>query len=270
MTRRGVALAVGALVYLFAAPAPADPILKPHKYHGPIPQSSISLRVGMLGEASNEEMIDFLDERVPQSADPAVEEDFGNGLTFEISYTHKPHPHFAVRFNASVSLLRSEGSGTLVLQDVNPPDSLMTALDYKHEFNVDLIVVEASGVYHFSDASVKEFQPYLGAGFSVGFPHEVFKETRVDSDTGEPYTDVIPGIPAEASDWGVSAGVHAVGGLIYYVSNRVGIVSEGRLQMMQGRFEQLQTTNEVGELENLNFVVDYSGFYLTVGMSYGF
>jgi hypothetical protein len=271
MTRRGFALAVGAWVSLFAAPASADPILKPHKYHGPIPQSAVYVHVGMLGGASNEEMIDFLDERAPQSADDPVEDDFGNGLTLDVGYTHKPHPHFAVRFNASVSLLRSEGSGVFVPQDPSLPDSvLLPVLEYKREFNVDLIVVEASGVYHFSDASVKEFQPYLGAGFSVGFPHEEYTETRVDNDTGAPYTDEVPGIPTEASEWNVSAGVHAVGGIIYYMTNQLGIVGEGRLQLMQGRYEQLEVPNENGDMESVNFVVDYSGFYVSVGVSYGF
>jgi hypothetical protein len=61
-----------------------------------------------------------------------------------------------------------------------------------------------------------------------------------------------------------------VGGLIYYLNNRVGITGEGRLQLMEGRFEQLSVPNEVNDLEEVSFVVDYSGFYLTVGVTYGF
>jgi hypothetical protein len=264
MTRRGVALLVGALVQLTAVAAIADPILKPRKYHGPIPQDAISLRVGMLGGTSNEEMIAYLDGRL-QPPFEAFSDDFGNGLTVELGYVHKPHPHFGVRLNAAASFLRSEGTGIAPSQ----LDSV-TVYDYQREFNVDLFVLEASGIYYFSDASVKEFQSYVGAGFSLGFPHETFTESRVDHDTGEPYTEGVPGLPSDADEWDFSAGAHVVGGLIYYLNNRVGITGEGRLQLMEGRFEQLSVPNEVNDLEEVSFVVDYSGFYLTVGVTYGF
>jgi len=39
---------------------------------------------------------------------------------------------------------------------------------------------------------------------------------------------------------------------------------------MEGKFEQLAVPNEVGDLENVSFVVDYSGFYLTIGVTYTF
>jgi hypothetical protein len=270
MNRRAVALAVAILVHL-APLAAAEPILKPRKYYGPIPQSSVSFRVGMLGEASNEEMIDFLDGRVQPPFPEPDTEDFGNGLAFEMAYMYKPHPHFSVRANASLSLLRSSSDGVFVPQIPGVPDTIpLPALEYHREFNVDLWVLELSGVYHFSDASVKEFQPYLGGGFSLGFPNEKYTESRIDQDTGQPYTDEIPGTPAEASEWGFSAGVHAVGGAIYYLTNRFGISAEARLQLMEGTFEQLAVTNEVGDLENVNFVVDYTGFFLTVGVTYAF
>lgn len=270
MTRRGVALLAGAFVHLFAVAAGADPILKPRKYHGPIPQDALSLRVGMLGGATNEEMIDYLDGRL-QPPFEAFSDDFGNGLTIELGYVHKPHPHFGVRLNAAASFLRSEGHGVFVPQVPSLPDTvLLPALDYQREFNVDLFVVEASGIYYFSDASVKEFQPYVGAGFSLGFPHQTFTESRVESDTGQPYTDEVPGIPTEADEWDFSAGAHVVGGMIYYVNDRFGITGEGRLQLMESRFEQLAVPNEVDEMENVSFVVDYSGFYLTIGVLYGF
>jgi len=266
MNRRAVALAVATVVYL-APIASAEPIFKARKDYGPIPRSSLSLRVGMLGGANNEEMIDYLDGGVQPPFPEPISDDFGNGLTFEIAYMHKPHPRFSVRVNASVSLLSSSGSGVYVPQT---PDTTLPALDYSREFNSQLWVVELSGLYHFNDAAVKEFHPYVGGGFSLGFPHEEFTETYIDQDTGEPYTDEIPGIPAQADEWGFSAGVHAVGGAIYYLNDRVGISGEARVQLLQGTFDQLSAANEVGDFEDVSFVVDYSGFLLTVGVTYAF
>jgi len=266
MTRRGLALVVGGLVYLHASSVSAEPILKPHKYHGPIPQNAIMLRVGVLAGASNQEMIDYLDGRVrpPFAVFP---EDFGSSLAFDAGFMHKPHPRFGVRVNASLALLSSTSSGDFVPQTI---DSLLPALTFSREFKVELWTAELSGVYYFADAAVAEFQPYLGGGFSVGFPHETLTETRIDSDTGQPYTDEIPGRLSEASEWDVSAGVHVVGGLIYYFSPTWGISAEARAQLMEGRFDQIEAVNEVNEFENVNFMVDYTGFYLSVGVTYGF
>lgn len=68
----------------------------------------------------------------------------------------------------------------------------------------------------------------------------------------------------------MSAGVHGVLGAIYYLTNTFGITAEGRLQLMEGKYDQLQAPNEVDELENVSFVVNYTGFYLTVGVLWGF
>jgi hypothetical protein len=270
MNRRAVALAVATVVYL-APLASAEPILKARKYHGPIPTSSLSLRIGTLGGASNDEMIDYLDGRIQPPLPEPITDDFGNGLTFEIAYQHMPHPRFGVRVNTSLSLLNSSGSGVFVPQIPEVPDTiLLPALEYNREFDVQLFVVELSGLYYFTDAAVREFQPYVGGGFSLGFPHEEYTETRVDQDTGEPYTDEIPGIPSQADEWGFSAGVHAVTGAVYYLTNRWGASAEARIQMMEGKFEQLAVPNEVGDMENVNFVVDYSGFFLTIGATYTF
>jgi hypothetical protein len=270
MNRRAVALAVATVVYL-APLASAEPILKARKYYGPIPTSSLSLRMGMLGGASNDEMIDYLDGRTQPPFPVPVTDDFGNGLTFEIAYAHMPHPRFSVRVNTSLSLLTSSSSGVFVPQIPGVPDTIpLPALEYHRDFDVQLVVVELSGVYNFTDAAVKEFQPYVGGGFSLGFPHEEYTETRVDEETGAPYTDEIPGLPSQADEWGFSAGVHAVTGAVYYLTNRYGISAEARIQLMEGKFEQLAVPNEVGDLENVSFVVDYSGFYLTIGVTYTF
>ncbi|HEX5131205.1 MAG TPA: hypothetical protein VFX92_01830 [Candidatus Krumholzibacteria bacterium] len=263
MIRPAAALICAAMT-MSASLASAEPILKPHKYYGPIPQSALALRIGMLGGAENTEMIDFLDGRL-QPPFEALSDDFGNGLAIDIGYMHKPHPRFGFRVNGTYTALRSTGSGTFVPQSVNPGDSLLTAVSYSRNFDVDLMVIELSGVYYFADASVKDFQTYAGGGFTFGFPHEKFKEDRIDQDTGLPYGD-----PIDLDEWGFSAGVHAVLGLLYYVSNQFGISAEGRLQLMEGRFDQLQTPNEVGDLENVNFVIDYTGFYATLGFIWAF
>ncbi len=259
-----IALAAGALVLCAASLSNAEPIMKPRKYHGPIPQSMVWLRAGFMGGASNTEMNEYLDGRI-QAPFTKTTEDFGSSLVIEAGYGHKPHPQFGFRLNASVALLSSEGTGNMVPQVEGIPDSLLLpVVDYTREFKSELIVVEASGMYFFSDAAVKEFQSYLGGGFSVGIPHESYHETQVDSETGAVFQTI------ESSEWGVSAGVHAVLGAIYYVTNTIGVTTEGRVQLMEGRYEQLTVPNEVGAFEEVSFVVDYSGFYLTVGVLWGF
>lgn len=264
MFRPATALVCAAMI-LTASLASAEPILKPHKYYGPIPQSALFLRVGMLGGATNEEMVAFLDSRVRPPFEK-VSEDFGNGLTVDAGYMRKPHPRFGVRLNASYTRLSSTGTGNMVPQTAPvPPDTVPPVLNFSREFNVDLIVVEASGVYYFADASVKEFQTYAGGGFTFGFPHESFTETRLREDSGLPYGEQI-----DESEWGFSAGVHAVLGAIYYATNRFGVSAEGRLQLLEGRFDRIETPDENGVPEEVSFVVDYSGFYITVGMVWAF
>jgi hypothetical protein len=268
MTLRRLALVTGAILVLHVPQAPAEPILKPHKYEGPIPQNSFSLRVGMFGGADNQEMIQYLDEGVQQPFE-VFYEDFGTGLAIDLGFIHKPHPRFGVRVNASASFFSYTSTGDFVPQV--DADSLLPQLEYDRELKVDLFVLEGSGVYYFSDASTKEFQTYLGAGYSIGFPHQVLTESRVDVDTGEPYTDEIPGRPQEASEWDVAPGVHAVGGLLYYLTERWAINAEARVQYMQSQFDQLQANDpETGEFENVSFVIDYAGFYLSLGATYGF
>jgi hypothetical protein len=259
MSTRLVALVLGALS-LGVTIASAEPIIKPRKYHGPIPQSSLWLRVGFMGDASNEEMNTYLDGLI-QPPFEQTSDDFGSSLVVELGYGYKPHPQFGFRLNGSVAMLSSEGSGNMPTNDA---DSLLTVVDYTREFKVELIVLEASGVYYFADAAVKEFQTYLGGGFSVGIPHESYSETQIDTDTGEVFQTI------DSSEWSMSAGVHAVLGAIYYINNTWGVNVEGRVQLMEGRYDQLQAPNEVGDLEDVSFVVDYTGFYLTVGVLWGF
>lgn len=257
---RPAAALVCAAMTLTAPLASAEPILKPHKYYGPIPQAAWFLRVGVLGDASNEEMITYQDSKI-QAPFTSVTEDFSNASPgIEIGYIYKPHPRFGGRLNASYSALKSTSTGNAALQT---PDSLLL-VDFTREFKVDLFVLEASAIYYFADASVKEFQTYLGGGFSFGFPHQTYTEARVDSDTGEGYD------PTEKSEWDFSAGVHAVLGLLYYVSDRFGVSAEGRLQLMESSFDQLDVPDESGGQEQASFVVDYTGFYLTLGVLWAF
>jgi hypothetical protein len=267
MTPRRLALLTSTVICLHASFASAEPIFKAHKYSGPIPQNSISLRVGMFGGAENQEMIDFLDVGVQQPF-TAEFEDFGTGLTVEATFVHKPHPRFGWRANAGASFFSYTSEGDFIPQV--EADSLLPQLLYDRELSVQLFVLEASGVYYFADASQEDLQTYVGAGFSLGFPHEEYTETFTDVDTGGAYTDPIPGRPSEASEWDFSAGVHALLGVLYYVTDRWGVNAEGRVQFMEGKFDQLQAINENGDYENVGFVIDYSGYYLSIGATYGF
>jgi hypothetical protein len=267
MTALRRALLTGAILFLYAPQAPAEPIFKARKYEGHIPQNTLSLRVGMFGGASNQEMIDYLDVGVQQPFQVTYE-DMGTGLAFDLEFIHKPHPRFGVRVNASLAFDEYTSTGDFVPQT---EDSLLPQLEYDRKLKVDLFVIEGSGIYFFSDAATSDLQTFLGAGFSVGIPHEVFTEDRTDVDTGEPYTDDIPGRPHEASEWGVNAGVHAVAGMMYYFDPRWGVSAQARLQFMESKFDALQANDpETGEFENVSFVIDYSGFYFSIGATYGF
>ena len=50
----------------------ADPILKPKKYHGPIPKRSWGLSIGFLTGADNEEMYGYLESLIEQPLRPTV------------------------------------------------------------------------------------------------------------------------------------------------------------------------------------------------------
>ena len=106
-----------------AAASVAGPILKPRKYHGPIPRSALTLGVGFLGGASNSEMYDYFDRRVPQAAKNETENnDFENAPLIELTYTYKAHPQFAVRVNAYAALLTSSWKG-VIIPNIPPPDT---------------------------------------------------------------------------------------------------------------------------------------------------
>jgi hypothetical protein len=270
MTPRRLALVTGAMLLLHAFPVSAEPIMAARKYSGPMPQSSISIRFGVLGgpkdaQPNNEEMIDYLDTGVqpPFEAHP---EDFSAAPAIDVTYIHKPHPQFGFRLNGSASRLKYTSTGNFAPETV---DTLL--LNFDRKFEVDLFTLEASGIYFFTDASVEQFQPYVGAGFSLGLPHQKFTESRTDADTGQPYTEAIEGRPSDVSEWDVSPGAHIVLGALYYFAERWGVSGEGRFQFMESRFDQLQAfAEDTGEFENVSFVVKYTGFYFSLGATYGF
>jgi len=244
--------------------AAADPILKPRKYQGPIPQSSFTLRGGFFDGATNEEMINFIDSQFPPPFEN-FQDDFGTSPVLELTYMHKTHPKFAVRASGYWSALRSSGSGTFVDPSVPPiaPDSLPPALEFEREFNVDLFVLEASGVFFFSDASVAEFQGYAGGGSSVGFPSARFM--RADTPQGGPE----PIRTVEEEKWSVEPGVHAVLGAFYYFGHKWAVNGEAKIQLMQSKFSR-PVLDEQGEPVDVDFIVDYTGFLLGIGITYAF
>ena len=261
----------------------AGPILKPRKYHGPIPRSSLTLGVGFLGGASNSEMYDYFDTRVPEPAKSETQSnDFGNAPLVELRYMYKAHPQFAVRANAYAAFLTSDWKG-IIVPSVDHPDTLIPnwrrpTADAVVEFDVLLFALEASGVYYFSDAAVKEFQPYIGAGFTFGLPYAKYTETMtirdVDDDPNDPgYEPIFEKgqklREVESDKLSFEAGVHGLLGMLYYFGNKWAFAAEGRLQMLQSKYP-ITILNENDEPEEVKFDVDYSGFMVTVGISYAF
>lgn len=248
------------LILVIAPLCSADPILKPKKYHGPIPQSSISLRVGFMGGANNTSMISFLD----RDRLNFVSDDFATSFSVDAAYMYKPHPQVAIRIGASASFLRSTGDGSFVKNVSGLPDSIpLPLIDYDRKFDVDLFVVELSGVYFFNDASVNEFQSYIGGGFGVGIPHAKLSETRVDTDTR------LPEPSRQRERWSAEAAVHGLLGMFYYFTNKMAMNAEGRVQIMQTKFP-LAILNELGEPEDVKFDINLNTFYLSIGVTRAF
>jgi len=243
--------------------AHSGPIIKPKKYHGPIPRNAFTIRTGFLGGASNEEMILFLDGPIKPPFEGESTDFSSSTVMIDLTYTHKVHPQFAVRANTSVAFLRSSGDGFYVPRTGTLPDTLLApVVDYVRHFDVDLFVFELSAMYFFEDASVQEFQPYVGGGFSIGFPHAKFLEDRVLRSTSE-------SIPYESDKWSTLAGVHGLIGAYYYLTNRFALTGEARVHILQSKYP-LTTKNEDDLPEEVKLDVDYSGFYLSVGVSRAF
>lgn len=256
-----VAVCLGIAILVPPRHSFAEPILKPRKYHGPIPKKSFTFAIGVFGGADNSEMWTYLDRQVEQPLQKETEtNDFGSSFALDASYTAKVHPQFALRAKAGLAILTSDSKG-LYVPNVEPDSTtgLKPKLNFEREFNVWLFSLEASGMYFFQDASVKEFQSYVGAGFSFFFPYQIYSESTVDSETGLPYAE------SEQTQFEMAPGVHAMLGFLYHVKPTLAFTMEGRVQMAQSKFT-LNYLTEDG-YRDLNFDVDYTGFVLNIGVA---
>jgi len=244
--------------------AAAGPILKPAKYYGPIPKRSISLRIGFFGGATNGEMYGFLSDKRKDPSIQAFDDDFSNSIQLDGSYTVKLHPKLAVRANASIAFLRSESNGKSVPSVGTAPYPLRT---FKRRFNVDLFSISGDALYFFTDASVNEFQPYVGGGFSAWIPHAVYKEDAVDewSSPPSPSDSTVVRPTVKVTKWSMEAGIQGVVGAPYYVTNTFAFNMEARYHIAQSRFP-LDVNVSATETRKINFLVDYTGFVLNVGV----
>ncbi|MDH3217466.1 MAG: hypothetical protein OEN01_14485 [Candidatus Krumholzibacteria bacterium] len=236
----------------------ADPILKPKKYHGPIPKRSLALALGFIAGPDNEEMYGFLDRQIAQPLLSQLRtDDFESSLAIDAIYTHKLHPNFAFRGKTGVAFLRSTSKGNVVASE---PDTsgLAPLLEFKRDFDVYLFSLEASGLYYFQDASVSEFQTYFGGGFSFFFPLAQWQESTVNTETGQPFSNV------DESEFSAEPGVHGVLGALYHVRNTTALFLEGRYQIGQSKFA-LDLPTQTAGIQRINFDVEYTGFLLTVG-----
>jgi hypothetical protein len=254
---------IALLLALMLPDANAQPILKPMKYYGPIPKKSFSLRIGFIGGSTSQEMWDKLDALAVERSGVAYTDDFGNCILIDGSYTVKLHPNFAVRTNIGLGLLRSDSWGFFVSTIGEAPHP---ARNFKREFNVSVISIEGDALYYFSDASVNEFQPYFGGGFSVWVPYASYQEDLVDEwygPMGEVDSTVVrPGF--EKTDWSFEAGIQGVLGALYYLSNSFAVAVESRYHIAQSTFGITIPTPDGNR--NVNFIVDYTGFVFSVGI----
>ncbi|UCG50399.1 MAG: hypothetical protein JSW58_09285 [Candidatus Latescibacterota bacterium] len=240
----------------------ADPILKPRKYHGPIPKRYFTISIGVMGGADNEEMWNFLAREVDEVLrDEATTDDFGAAPSIECSYTTKLHPQFAVRGKGALTILRSESRG-LLIPDVEPDTTgVLPLVEFERDFNILLFSLDATGLFYFQDASVKSFQSYIGGGFSLYIPRAKLKEELTDLDTGEAFAQGIK----EQSEWSVNPGIHAILGFLYHLTPTFAVNAEARTQIAQSKFTLDYPTRD--GVQALSFDVDYVGFSLTVGVA---
>jgi hypothetical protein len=238
----------------------AEPILKARKYHGPIPRRSFGLSIGFLSGANNDAMNDYLASLIPQALEnDLVVEEFGPGPTVDLYYTVKVHPQFAFRADAGGTWLSSTMRG-LAVGAVPDTSGILPLLEFQTTFDIMLFSLAASGLYYFQDASVAEFQAYIGGGLTLFIPWANYELSATDADTGLPYSR------DEVDHTSIEPGVHGVIGALYHIRNNVSLFTEGRYQIGQSKF-RIDLPTETAGTQNLSFDVDYTGFVLTVGAS---
>ena len=255
----------GVLLFTVLAPTAellADPLLKPKKYHGPIPQKSFTFGIGFFGGAENEAFWAYLDRQIDQALRKETKtEDFGTSLTIDAIFTNKLHPNFAVRARAGASFLQSGSQGLFVAQ-VSDTSGTNPVVRFDRNFDVTLFALEASGLFYVQDASVKEFQIFFGGGFSLYVPWQRWSQEAVNDDTGEPF----PAASEKKDTWSAEPGVHGILGMLYHFRNTWAVTVEGRVQIAQSKFALDNQPTEVGP-QTLNFDVDYTGFTMAVGIA---
>lgn len=257
-----LALMVSLLLAFLLPPPPlsAEPILKPKKYHGPIPKRYFTFNVGFLAGPDNEAMWSYLDGLIDEPLQKETStSDFGASLALDAVYSVKLHPQFAVRSKIGVAFLGSQSTG--LLTGAEPDTSgLLPLFNFERTFDVTLFSLEVSALFFFQDASVNDFQTYMGGGFGAYFPWERYKRTLVDVDTGSS-----PPV-FEEEDFSVEPGIHGILGFIYHIQTALAVHAEGRVRLVQGKFLLTVPTDDAG-LQPINFDVDYSGFVLVAGIS---
>ncbi|MCZ6766429.1 MAG: hypothetical protein O7D32_05805 [bacterium] len=264
MTPTSIALLVlAALIVLPTAPN-ADPILKPRKYHGPIPQKAFTLGIGFYGGADNQELWDYLESLLLQPLKKeSVTEDFGASLNLDAMFLNKVHPQFAFRVRGSVAFLNSESKGLLVpsvIDTINQP-----LVSFSRSMDVILSSVSVSGLYYFHDAAVSEIQIYTGLGFGFVFPYMKYEQDLFVVSTGQPF----PSEQQDETQVTAEPEFHAVLGILYHLRPTFALGAEGRFQMAQSKIDLNLPTLSDGR-QDLNFDVDLTGFVLALTASWFF
>jgi len=255
MTRKLLPLILVTLSFSILSPTAkslAEPIMKPKKYHGPIPKKSFTLSVGFLAGPSNADMWDYLDRQVPQPLQKeTTTTDFEPAIQIDLAFSKKVHPNFAFRLKGGVAFLESSSNGR-VIGVADSVGGTPPVVSFNRTFDVMLFSIEAAGLYYFQDASVKEFQIFLGGGFSMFIPVAEFSEVLTRDDTGAE----IPGRNIE--DTSTAPGVNGVLGFLYHFANSWSLGAEGRVQISQSKFSIPGLTT--AGIQELSFDVDYTGF----------
>lgn len=250
-----IAACIGIAVLAPPQGSSAEPILKPRKYHGPIPKRYFTLGIGLVGGAENQEMWNTLENQIISALGTRIEtKDFGASLSLDGSYTVKLHPQFAFRSRAGLAVLLSESTGEW------KPAEAEHNLAFERDFDIWLFSLDATGIFYFQDASVKTFQTYTGAGLGFYFPYAAFTEDLRDAVTRERYPS------KETTEWDIQPGAHAILGFLYHINTTTALGMEGRVQIAMSKF-RLTYLNTVNQEQTVNFDVDYTGFILGVTVS---
>jgi len=258
-------LFLAALVALPTAPN-ADPILKPKKYHGPIPQKAFVLGVGVYGGAENQDFWAYLESLLLEPLKKeVVTNDFGASLNIDASFLNKVHPQFAFRIRGSVAFLQSDSKGLLV-PSVIDTSIAQPLVAFSRSMDVILSDLAVSGLYYFQDAAVSEFQIYTGLGFGFIFPYIEYKQELTEISTGEPFPNAQRN---ETQPFSAEPEFHVVLGTLYHVKPTLALGAEGRFQIAQSKIEINLPTAADGR-QDLNFDVDFTGFVLALTVAWFF